>query len=62
MPLPKREIPTKVSNDATVADVTELERLIADLTDPCRSVSYNYSELIIVPLPVGYWVTWRKDQ
>ena len=48
-------------NETTLPDLEAVKKLLDELTDYKRPVSYNLREILIIPLRRGYWVTWRKD-
>lgn len=50
-------------NSDVVRTKAELEALISELSDYHRSVSYNLSEIKVVPINRGmaWLVIWRKD-
>ena len=48
-------------NATRVKSIAELERLIEELTDYQRAVSYNLSEIAVIEIGASWLVIWRKD-
>lgn len=49
-------------NHTMAYTIDELTKLLAELTDYKRPISYNLSEIGVIKVPDGGWfVIWRKD-